>query len=86
MDNLNAKFNISSRVQIVEINKNHYGIHKVIKSRIIRKDAQKIVDIAEKIKDYDPHIQISLICSHNICSKSLALFKENHIDVKYQEI
>ena len=79
-------YGLSSRIQLEEIGKNHLGLRKVIKSRIIRKDAKKILEIAEQIRNVVPEMEITLICTRNICSKSLALLHENGVEVRYCEV
>lgn len=76
-------YGLPSRVQLEEIGPGRLGIRRIIKSRIIRKDAAKIVDMAKQIKSVTPGLEITLICTHNICSKSLALLKEEAVEVKY---
>lgn len=78
-------YGLSPRTKLVELNTNEIGIHKVIKSRLIKKDAEKIVVIARRIIDTHPSAKVSLICSRNICSKSLNLLKEKGVDVKYED-
>jgi len=85
MDNLNKFFGLNSRIKLEQIAKNHIGIVKRIKSRIIQKDAQKIIEIAEAIQQKEADMKISLICNNNICSKSEALLKENKIEVFFRE-
>ena len=76
-------YNISPRVQLDILGNNELGIRKVIKSRIIQKDAIKIIDIANKIKSVNPNLELTLICTPNICSKSLNLLQKEGISVKY---
>jgi len=63
------------------IDENHIGIVKLIKSRIIQKDAIRIVEMSKQIKDVHPDLEVSLICTSNICSKSLALLQREGISV-----
>lgn len=81
MDTLASKYGLSSRVKLEQIAENHLGIVKRIKSRIIQKDALKIIELADTIRGIDPSVKVSLICNNNICSKSLALLGENNIEV-----
>lgn len=81
MNLINSKFGLSSRVKIEEINENHIGIIKLIKSRIIQKDALKIIEQVNTIRKYDSSIKVSLICNNNICSKSIALLNKNNIEL-----
>jgi hypothetical protein len=61
------------------------AIRKVIKSRIIQKDAIKIVEMARKIQQVDSQLKVSLICSRNICSKSIDLLAKEGIGICYVE-
>ena len=81
MEEINNKFGLNSRVKLEEISKNHIGILKLIKSRIIQKDAEKIIEHANTIRKKDSGIKVSLICNNNICSKSLALLNKNNIEI-----
>ncbi|MDP4201906.1 MAG: hypothetical protein Q8861_04380 [Bacteroidota bacterium] len=76
-------YGLPARVQLEELGENHLGIRKVIKSRIIRKDAEKIVQMARQIKSVNPAVEITLLCSRNICSKSLTLLREEQIEIGY---
>ncbi len=76
-------YGLPSRIQLVELGENHLGIRKVIKSRIIRNDAEKIVAISKEITKSTPEYKISLVCNRNICSKSLKLLAEEGIGIRY---
>ena len=84
MYTLANKYGLNSRVKLEQLSENHIGIVKLIKSRIIQKDAHKIIEIADVIRETDSCIIVSLICNNNICSKSLALLKENRIEVIFK--
>ena len=84
MNTLTNKYGLSSRVKLEELSENNIGIVKLIKSRIIQKDANKIIEIADVIRKTDSSIKVSLICNNNICSKSLALLKDNRIEVIFK--
>ena len=79
MNNLASSYGLNSRVILEQIADNHLGIIKRIKSRIIQKDAHKIIEIADVIRKTDSSLIVSLICNNNICSKSTALLKENKL-------
>lgn len=81
MKSLAKKYNLHSRIQLELISDNHIAIVKRIKSRIIQKDAIKIIEQVNKIREKDNELKISLVCNDNICSKSLVLLKENNIEV-----
>jgi hypothetical protein len=70
-------------MQLEMLGENRLAIGKVIKSRIIRKDAEKIVQMARQIKSVNPAVGITLLCSRNICSKSLALLRDEQIEIGY---
>lgn len=61
--------------------KGHFGIVKIIKSRIIRKNAIKVIELANIIRGKNPELKVGLICNDNICSKSVKLLNENHIEI-----
>lgn len=83
---LPEKYQLHHRTILREIDSNHIGIVKKIMSRIISKDAKKIIDQIEKIKLADPSIKVSLVCTKNICSKSVKLLQENNVEIIYEEI
>lgn len=76
-------YNINPRTKLEEISDNHIAIIKDIKSRIIRKDALKLVETAKQINTVEPDLKVSLMCNRNICSKSLKELADNNIDVIY---
>lgn len=76
-------YGLSSKVQLKELANNRIGIYKVIKSRIIQKDAVKIAAIASQLKSVAPKLEVTLICTRNICSKSIALLNKEGIDVQF---
>ncbi|MFM2292381.1 MAG: hypothetical protein RIS29_2194 [Bacteroidota bacterium] len=80
-----AYYQLSSKVQLEEINEHQIAIRKVIKSRIIQKDAIKIVEMARQIQQVDSQLKVSLICSRNICSKSIDLLAKEGIGICYVE-
>ncbi len=79
-----AYYGLSSSIVLESIAQNKLGIRKVIKSRIIRKDAEKIVEIAKQIKNVTPDMEVYLICTRNICSKSIALLEGEGIWIEYR--
>lgn len=74
-------YGLSARVQLEELGDNHLGIRKVIKSRIIQKDAAKILNIVRQIKSVNSNLELTLICTPNICSKSIKLLKGEGIEL-----
>ena len=82
MDKNPLTYNLPARVQLQELGENHIGIVRQIKSRIIQKDAAKIVEQAKQIQNVKPSLQVSLICTRNICSKSIALLDKEGIGLR----
>jgi hypothetical protein len=83
MQNNPEYYGLPARMQLETLGENHLGIRKVIKSRIIRKDAVKIAEAARVVRNLSPGATITLICTRNICSKSLKLLAEEGINVQY---
>jgi hypothetical protein len=81
MISLTERYGLPPRTELELLGPDHIAIVKVIKSRIISKDAQKIVDIANLIRQKEPQMEISLICSDNICSKSIQLLEANNVRI-----
>ena len=75
-------YQLSSRVILEKIAPQHIAIVKRIKSRIIRKDAMKIIETAKSIQAIEPYFKVSLVCNDNICSKSVKLLEENNIAIR----
>ena len=79
------KYGLSARVKLEIISVNHIGILKQIKSRIIQKDAEKIIEQANIIRTKDSSKKVSLICNNNICSKSIALLNKNNVELIFRD-
>ncbi|MBP8851279.1 MAG: hypothetical protein KBG80_12080 [Breznakibacter sp.] len=84
MEPVVANFGLDRGVKLRPLAQNHIGIVRLIKSRIIQKDAFKIVAIADTIRKHDLNLKVSLICHPNICSKSVALLKESDVELIYE--
>ena len=76
-------YHLPSRIRLEALDNNRLGIYKVIKSRIIQKDAVKIIEISRQIKSIDSNINVTLICTRNICSKSIALLEKEGLEIQY---
>ncbi len=74
-------YGLNSRIKLEQIADQHIGIVKKIKSRIIKKDALMIIEMATIIKQKDPKLKVSLICNDNICSRSVKLLTDTNIDI-----
>jgi len=78
-------FGLNKRMVIREIGTDHFAIVKKVKSRIIRKDAIALLEKMGQIKAHQPKAKVSLICTKNICSKSLAILSEKDVEVIFEE-
>jgi len=76
-----SDYGLGKRINIVQISDGHLGIMKKRRSRIIMKDSQKIMDIANALCKKEPQSSISLIISGPICSKTIKFLKSNLIDI-----
>lgn len=76
-------YRLPARVQLEALDNNTLGIRKIVKSRIIRKDAVRIAEMARQIKHVNPDLNIALLCTRNICSKSIVLLHSEGIEVRY---
>lgn len=83
---LNKKYNLNSRVKLEKTDSKHISIVKLIKSRIIKKDAEKILAQIEQIKKVDKDMKVSLVSTKNICSKSTKLLNESGVEIIFREI
>ncbi|MFB6317773.1 hypothetical protein [Saccharicrinis sp. FJH54] len=78
-------FGLNSRTDLQQVDAGTIAIVKKIKSRIIRKDAEKIAAMADKIQEKKPGQKVILVCTPNICSKSKVLLREKNIDIQIEE-
>lgn len=81
-----STYNLPVRTNLRAVGDNHIAIVKLIKSRIIQKDALKIVEMVRQIQAVQPDMKVSLICTSAICSKSLALLQREGIPVLIEEL
>jgi len=81
MISLTEQFGLPKRTQLIQLDANTIGIIKKRKSRIIMKDSKQIVDIAMQIRKENKNLNIMLIISGPICSKSIKYLGENKIDI-----
>ena len=79
-------YNLHSRTKLAAVSGHELAIVKRVKSRIISKDALKIIEQVDQIKSIDPSLIVSLICTPNICSKSLKIFEEKGVKVYFSPI
>lgn len=80
-----SDYGLGSRIKIVEISEGHLGILKKRKSRIIMKDGLQIMEIADMIHTKSPNINVSLIISGPICSKTRNMLNSNSIGIASED-
>lgn len=85
MKPLAEKYGLPAQTRLEVLGANHLAIVKMVKSRILVRDAEKIVEIAAQIRQKEPTMTLSLICTENICSKSIRLLEAHRIGVLIDE-
>ena len=80
-----SHYNLPTRITLEALGDQHLGIVRLVKSRIIRKDAEKIAEMARQIISVNANVKVSLICTRNICSKSIRLLEEEGISIVFRE-
>lgn len=82
MENVDPKaYGLPSRTVLESNGKDQFSLVINRKSRIIMKDALKILKKAETIKEKVPSAIISLKTTAPVCSKSIQLLEQNDITV-----
>ena len=81
MLSLTEKFGLPKRTQLVQLDNNTIGVVKKRKSRIIMKDGKQIVETAKQIQKADKNLNVMLIISGPICSKTIKYLGENGIGI-----
>ena len=79
------EFGLSPRTQLIAIDDDKIAIVKKRKSRIIMKDGRQIMEIARAIKEKRPEVEITLIISGPICSKTSSYLHEQGIKIVREE-
>lgn len=78
------RFGLSSRIKIYKKNPSTYLLDRIRKSRIIMKDAEKILEITNQIKTIEPNMNIEICVSEAICSKSVRFLESHNIPINHQ--
>lgn len=81
MQSLNERYSLGKNVIVEFIGEDHIAIVKFVKRRLLVKDGESFIETADKIKAIDPHIKVSLLCTDNICSKTVSMLEKAGIDV-----
>ena len=83
MQNIDARdFELPPSTVLQQVTPDHIAIVKIIKSRIIMKDGEKIVQMAGKIREKLPYTTVSLRTTAPVCSKTEKFLNENGIMVQ----
>lgn len=85
MQTLNEKYGLDKKTELEIIGPGKVGIVKCVKRRLLVADAERFVETAARIRAVDPDTQVYLICTDNICSKSVGLLQKNGIDILIAE-
>lgn len=72
---------MKSRTPIEKISANHYRIVKKRKSRIIMKDGEKILALAQEIRKQHPSSKVDVWIEGQLCSKTEKFLQENDITI-----
>ena len=74
-------FNLSSRINIQENDKNEVFFIIKRKSRIIMKDGIKIFNQTQKVKEKRPDVRFFLKTSAPVCSKTIKYLNQREIEI-----
>tara|TARA_X000000368_G_C22415639_1_gene443800 strand:- start:234 stop:491 length:258 start_codon:yes stop_codon:yes gene_type:complete len=74
-------FNLSSRINIEENNKNEIFFIIDRKSRIIMKDGLRLFEHAQKVKEKRKNSRLFLKTSASVCSKTKKYLNQREIDI-----
>ncbi len=75
------KYNLSPRIQLRQNSSGHLFIVIDRKSRIIMKDGQRIMKIANAIHTTGHGVPISVLTSAPVCSKTKTFLSDNNISI-----
>ncbi len=80
--NLDPKhYNLNSRLRLAKVSDSHIAILKKRKSRIIMKDGRQLVEQVNQIKSVNPALEVSIMISGPICSKTKNMLQEQGIGI-----
>ncbi|MFQ6677447.1 MAG: hypothetical protein ACE5D0_03930 [Fidelibacterota bacterium] len=79
-------FGLNKHNLIYKTKEDNIVIVKNRKSRIIMKDGNKLLEIADKIKEKIPNAKIELLTTAPICSKTKAFLEKNGIPTKQVDV
>lgn len=81
MESLNDRYGLPAKTSVEYIGPEHIAIVRFVARRLLVKDADSIVSVANAIHAKDPQVKVSLLCGDNICSKLIARLESEGIDV-----
>lgn len=79
------EYGLNKRLKLLINEDNKVVIERIIKSRIIQKDAHKLLEVSHVLKKSFPDSKIAIRCTKNICSKSIKLLEDNQIEIDFAD-
>jgi hypothetical protein len=76
-----SAYHLQGRTKIWEVGENHIALVKERKTRMVKKDAETIIEQIGLIRENNPHLKVSLATSAPLCSKSQTLLQEAQIEI-----
>ncbi len=81
MQSLNDRYGFDRHTELEFIGENHLAIVKFVKRRLLVADGERFIEVAKKIRAVDPDMKVSLLCTGNICSKTVQMLQKAGIDI-----
>lgn len=81
MESLTDRYGLTKKTQLEFVGPDHIAIIKFVSRRLVLKDADQLLSVADAIRDKDPQMKVSLMCTDNICSKLVAKLTAAGVDV-----
>ncbi len=81
MQSLNDRYGLDRHTELEFIGEKHLAIVKFVRRRLLVADGERFVEVVKKIHAVDPDMKVSLLCTGNICSKTVQLLEKNGVDV-----
>ena len=76
------RYNLSSRLNLQQNKLNELFIIIDRKSRVVMKDAQRILETVNRIQSIEKDRHVSVLTSAPVCSKTQTFLSDNSISVK----
>lgn len=76
-----GNYGLPSRTQLERLDEGHVAIRVDRKSRIIMKDGRAVLEKAERIRETNGALRVSLVTSAPVCGKTRAFLEEHGVAV-----